>query len=342
LAEAYSWRYAFYMIVPAGATAFVALWIVMPKEQPGAGTRLDWMGFLSLSLALGCLQLVLSRGQRLDWYQSSEIVFETVLAAMGLYLFVAHSATTDRPFLNPQLLRDRNYTLGLVLVLTYGMLNFTPLVLLPPLLQTHAGYPDHTIGLIIAFRGLGGTIGFFGALFIGRLDPRIGMTIGFGLLAVSGVWLMEVDLNVGAADLMLNSVVQGLATGVIWVPLSVMAFSTINPRFMSEGMAVFHLLRNIGSSLFISLAFAIVIESTNENYSRMTEFVTPYNRAISLPWAMGAWTVDTLPGLAQLAREINRQAAIIGYLNAFGVYTATSVAAIAMVWLARRKQVIAG
>lgn len=338
LAETYSWRYAFYMIVPAGAVGFVALWLVLPKEQPGAGTRLDWIGFLSLSLALGCLQLVLSRGLRLDWFESSEICLETGLAMVAFYLFVAHSATAERPFLSPRLLRDRNYALGLVLVLTYGMLNFTPLVLLPSLLQTHVGYPDSTIGLIIAFRGLGGTLGFFAAMFIGRLDPRIGMTIGFGLLALSGIWLMELDLNVGTTDLQLNSLVQGMATGIVWVPLSVMAFSTLDPRFMSEGMAVFHLLRNIGSSLFISLAFAMVVHSTGANYSRMTEFITPHNPVMSLPWAVGAWTMDTVPGLMRLEREINRQAAMIGYLNAFSLYTATSMAAIAVVWLVRRKR----
>ena len=338
LAEAYSWRYAFYMIVPAGAIGFIALYVVLPNEEPGAGTRLDWIGFVTLSLALGGLQMVLSRGQRLDWYDSTEIIFETVMAATALYLFVMHSATASRPFLSPRLLRDRNYALGLVLVLTYGMLNFTPLVLLPSLLQTHVGYPDSTIGMIIAARGLGGTVGFFGAMFIGRLDPRIGMTLGFGLLALSGIWLIGIDLNVGPADLIVNSLVQGLATGVVWVPLSVMAFATLEPRLMSEGMAVFHLLRNIGSSLFITLAFALVVQSTGANYSRMTEFVSPYNRAMDLPWAMGAWTIDTLPGLARLSKEINRQAAMIGYLNAFSLYTATAVAAIGIVWLARRKR----
>ena len=338
LAEAYSWRYAFYMIVPAGIVGFLAVFFVMPKEDAAAGTRLDWIGFLSLSLGLGCLQLVMSRGQRLDWYNSREILIETVVAATAFYFFVMHSATAERPFLSPRLLRDRNYALGLVLVLTYGMLNFTPLVLLPSLLQTHAGYPDSTIGMIIAARGLGGTTGFLAAMFIGRLDPRIGMTIGFGLLALSGIGLMEIDLNVSPADLIVNSIVQGMATGVIWVPLTVMAFSSLEPRLMSEGMAVFHLLRNIGSSLFITLAFALVVQSTGANYSRMTEFVSPYNRAMDLPWAMGAWSVDTLPGLARLSKEINRQSAMIGYLNAFSLYTATSVAAIGIVWLARRKR----
>jgi len=338
LAEAYSWRYAFYMIVPAGAVAFIALYIVMPREEPGAGARLDWTGFVALSFAIGCLQLVLSRGQRQDWFESSEIIIEGILAAVAFYIFLAHCLTAERPFINLRLLRDRNYALGLVLVFTYGMLNFTPLVLLPPLLQSYAGYPDGIIGEIVGFRGIGGTIGFFAAMFIGRWDPRYGMTIGFGLLALSGVWLMAMDLNTAPGELLLNSLVQGTATGTVWVPLSVMAFSTMEQRHMAECMALFHLLRNIGSSLFISLAFANVISSQGANYSRMTEMVSPYNRVLNLPWVMGNWTVDTIPGLAQLAKEMNRQAAMIGYLNAFTLYTATSVGAILIVWLVPRRR----
>ena len=338
LAEAYSWRYAFYMIVPAGIVAWIALWLVMPKDTPGASTRLDWAGFLSLSMAIGCVQLVLSRGQRLDWFESGEIITEAVLAGVAFYVFIAHSLTASRPFLNPRLLLDRNYALGLVLVFTYGMLNFTPLVLLPNLLQAYAGYPDALIGEIIGFRGLGGTVGFCAAMFIGRVDPRIGMTVGFGLLALSGIWLMEIDLNVTPEELLWNSVVQGLATGIVWVPLSVMAFGTLDQRFMAEGMAVFHLLRNIGSSLFISLAFAQVIQSTGANYSRMTEILSPYSRALSMPWVMGAWSVDTVTGLASLSKEINRQAAMIGYINAFSLYTVTAAGAILIVWLAPRRK----
>ncbi|MSP04796.1 MAG: DHA2 family efflux MFS transporter permease subunit [Acetobacteraceae bacterium] len=337
LAEAYSWRYAFYMIVPAGMAAWVALFFVMPKDEPGAQVRLDWTGFIGLSLAIGALQMVLSRGQKLDWFESPEIILECFIAALAFYMFVAHSMTANRPFLNPRLLLDRNYALGLILVFTYGMLNFTPLVLLPDLLQTHVGFPDNMIGTIVGFRGIGGTIGFFAAMFIGRLDPRIGLTMGFGLLALPGVWLMNIDLNVTHQELLINSLVQGMATGIVWVPLSVMAFSTLEQRFMAEGMAVFHLLRNLGSSLFISLAFAQVIQSTGANYSRMTEMVSPYNRALDLPWAMGGWTVETVPGLARLAREINRQSALIGYLNAFTLYTVTALGAILIVWLVPKR-----
>lgn len=257
---------------------------------------------------------------------------------LSFYLFLAHSLTTERPFLNLRLLLDRNYALGLLLVFIYGMVNFTPIVLLPSLLQQHAGYPDSIIGLIVGYRGIGGTIGFGLTLFIGRLDPRLGMAIGFGVLALSGVWLMRFDLNVGTDELLLNAMLQGVGVGIVWVPLTVLTFATLEGRHMPEGMAVFHLLRNIGSSLFISLSVAEIVRSTGANYSRMTELITPYHPALSVPGLTGGWTVDTVQGLARLSQEIGRQAAMIGYLNAFGMFTAACAAAILLLPLARGRR----
>ncbi len=173
------------------------------------------------------MQLVLSRGQRLDWFESAEIQIEAFIAVVSFWIFLAHSLTAERPFLNLKLLLDRKYAIGLVLVLIYGMLNFTPMVLLPPLLQQHAGFPDALIGEVIAARGVGATIGFFLAIFVGRMDPRIGLAAGFTVQTLSGVWLMAIDLNVDMNTLMLNSMLQGIAVGVIWVPLTLVTFSNI-------------------------------------------------------------------------------------------------------------------
>ena len=248
LSELYSWRWAFYMIVPVGFVSFAGLRLTLPHDKPTGRTALDWTGFLSLSVTIACIQLVLSRGQRLDWYDSGEIIAETFIAVLAFWIFLAHSLTARRPFLNLRLLLDRNYALGLVLVLIYGMLNFTPMVLLPPLLQQHAGFPDLLIGEIVAARGGGATLGFFLAIFVGRMDPRVGLIGGFSLQAISGFWLMGLDLNVGTGTLMANSFVQGIAIGVIWVPLTLVTFSTIGAANLAEGTAVYHLLRNIGSS----------------------------------------------------------------------------------------------
>src|SRR5204863_4938747 len=261
--------------------SFVGLRLTLPADRPLGRIRLDWTGFLSLSTAIACVQLVLSRGQRLDWFDSPEILIETFVAVVAFWVFVAHSLTTERPFLNLRLLLNRNYALGLVLVLIYGMLNFTPMVLLPPLLQQHAGFPDALIGEIIAARGVGATLGFFSAIFLGRLDPRVGMIAGFALQVFSGLWLMSIDLNVDTHTLMLNSLCQGIAIGTIWVPLTLVTFSTISSANLAEATAVYHLLRNIGSSFFISICVAEIVRAPGANYAYMGEWVTQYSRTLA-------------------------------------------------------------
>jgi DHA2 family multidrug resistance protein len=217
------------------------------------------------------------------------------------------------------------------------MLNFTPMVLLPPLLQQHAGFPDSLIGEVIAARGVGATLGFFLAIFVGRMDARIGLTAGFAIQILSGVWLMAIDLNVDMTTLMLNSLLQGIAIGVIWVPLTLVTFSNMSGANLAEGTAVYHLLRNIGSSFFISICVAEIVRATSTNYSRMVELVNPYNKSLTLPWVTGGWDYETVSGLAKLSREINRQAAMIGYINAFGLYTAASALAIPLILLIGRR-----
>jgi DHA2 family multidrug resistance protein len=337
LSELYSWRWAFYMIVPVGLVSFVGLRLTLPRDKATGRIRLDWMGFLSLSVAIACVQLVLSRGQRLDWFESTEILIETFVAGLSFWIFVAHSLSAERPFLNPRLLLDRNYTLGLGLVLIYGMLNFTPMVLLPALLQQHAGYPDSLIGEIVAARGVGATLGFFLAIFVGRMDPRVGLIGGFALQAFSGIWLMEIDLNVSSQTLMWNSLVQGIAIGVIWVPLTLVTFSTVSSANLAEGTAVYHLLRNIGSSFFISICVTEIVRSTGANYSRMIELVNPYNRMLTMPWVTGGWDTESIAGLARLSKEIGRQAAMVGYINAFGLYTLASALAIPLILFIGRR-----
>jgi DHA2 family multidrug resistance protein len=338
MSDMYSWRWAFYGLVPVGVASCIGLQLSMLRDPPRQTVRLDWIGFLSLSAAISCVQLVLSRGQRLDWFESPEIWLETIAAFFAFYVFVTHSLTAERPFLNLRLLLDRNYALGLALVGVFGMLNVTPMVLLPPLLQQHAGFPDALIGEVLAARGVGATIGFFAAMFIGRLDPRIGMTIGFSLQVISGLWLMSVNLDVGMDTLIANSILQGMAIGIIWVPLTIASFATLDNRFWPEAMSVFHLLRNIGSSFFISMCVADIVRVTAQSYSRLSEMISPFNNRLALPWVMGGWSTETLPGLARLSKEINRQAAMIGYLDAFALYTGASAGAVVLVLFVRRRR----
>ena len=217
------------------------------------------------------------------------------------------------------------------------MVNFTPMVLLPPLLREYAGFPDAVIGVIIAGRGVGGTIGFLAAGFSSRMDPRLSMTIGFSMLFTAGIWLMNMDLNVTVFSLVANAFLQGLAIGAIWVPLTVLTFANVRSADMAETTAIYHLLRNLGSSFFISISVTEIVRSTTANYSRMVELVNPFNKSLSFSDVLGRWDLESARGLAQLGSEINRQSAMIGYLNAFGMFTAACACTVPLILLMRKR-----
>ena len=185
----------------------------------------------------------------------------------------------------------------------------------------------------MASRGVGGCIGFLIAGFANRVDARVSMMAGFGMLLIAGLWLMTMDLNVRPISLMANAALQGLAIGAIWVPLSVVAFSDVAEKDRPETSAVFHLLRNLGSSFFISICVAEIIRSTGVNYSRMVEGISQFNPSLTLPWVMGAWDLNSLAGLQRISNEISRQSALIAYLNAFGMFTAACAVTLPLILL---------
>ena len=335
LTELYNWRFAFYMLVPLALVGFVSLWVFLSDGGRQARLRFDWTGFMLLAAALSCLQLVLDRGQQLDWLDSPEILLEIVIGCCALYAFLIHSFMADRPFLDLRLLRDNNYSIGLLIVLIYGMLNFTPMVVMPPMLKELGGYPEAIIGTLLGTRGVGAILGFFLAGRLSRFDPKVVMTLGFSIQALSGVHMMTFDMNVGIADVMVASFMQGASVGLVWVPLVVATFATLERRYLAETTAVFHLLRNVGSSIFISISVTMVIRTGTSNYARMTEFVSPFNEILSFPQYLNFWDTDTTTGLARIAELVSNQADMIGFLNAFGLYTLASVLVLPLIWMVR-------
>lgn len=338
LAEAYNWRWVFYMIVPFAALALVGSLAFIHDREAGSRLRLDWLGFLLLSAALASVQLMLDRGERADWFDSAEIVAWAALAGVALYAFIAHSATAASPFLDPRLLADRNFAIGIVLVFVFGMLNFTPMTLLPPMLQGVSGYPDSVIGLVLSARGLGTLLGFFLMIFASRFDPRAMIVLGFLLQAVAGWQLAHLDVNPSTAGVFWPMALQGLGVGVLWVPITMVSFSTLGPEHVTEGSAVFHMVRNIGSSIHISLSIALAVHMTRTGYAELAERLTPYSHALWMPWVTGAWNLEETRGLAALSREMARQATMIGYLDAFMFFIATSIVVLPLVFLIRVKR----
>jgi DHA2 family multidrug resistance protein len=335
LSEAYDWRWVFYMIVPFSVLALAGTWLFIRDRESPARVRLDWLGFVLLSAALASLQVMLDRGERADWFDAGEIVAYATLAAIAFYAFVAHSATAERPFLQPALLRDRNFAIGIVLIFVFGMLNFTPMTLIPPLLQGIGGYPDSVIGFVLGARGLGTMVAFFVMIFASRLDPRAMIGIGFLLQALAGWQLAQLDMTPTAEGVFWTMALQGFGVGVLWVPITMVTFATLGADAMAEGSAVYHMVRNVGSSIHISLSTTLAVRMARANYAELAPAVSPYNEALRLPWVTGAWNVHEPHGLAAVGREVARQAAMIGYIDTFVFFIATSLAVLPLVLLVR-------
>ena len=340
MSEDYSWRWVFFMIVPPAIMCFLAIahFIDKSDEAPTAG-RLDWFGFFFLALAVSALQIMLDRGQRQDWFDSPEIIAEAIIAAAALYLFIAHVTTTDRPFLQPKLLLDRNYAVGIVIGFTFGMLYFTILVLQPTMLQSLRGYPDSLIGIIQATRGLGLLSGsFFLLVALRKVDPRAVLFFGFLIQGIAGLAMSQFDVNMTLFAVTWTTMLQGFGVGMMWSPIFLVTFATLEPRHVPEAASVFHLLRNIGSSVHIALTATLVARTGSATYSELIQALNPFNEALSFNSVMGRWSMASEGGLAALAGEVGRQATLVGYVNGYYAYAAAAILVMPLAFLAKRPQ----
>ena len=319
IAEDYGWRGVFFFIVPFGLLTLAGVWAFV-LDSSSRILRLDWSGFLLLALALGAFQLMFDRGQRNSWFESPETIIELTAGLLAIYLFVVHLATARNPFIKPSLFLNWNYSLGLILAFIFGMLNFVPMVLMPSLLQELRGYPDSVIGILLTIRGAGNMISFMIVVRLANWDPRVALGLGFLCQAISGWAIANLDINLTFFDIAWTGALQGMGIGLSWVPLTLIMFSTIRADQLNEASAVFHMLRNFSSSLFISICVAIVVRSTFVNSQELGEALSLFNKEMLLPWISGPIDFGSVPDVARLNDEVRRQATMIGYLNAFKAF----------------------
>ena len=220
----------------------------------------------------------------------------------------------------------------------FGLLNFTPITLLPTLLQNLRGYPDSVIGYVLAIRGLGTMGGFFFMIVGSRLDPRLMVTAGFVTQGVSGWYMAQADLNVMLEDLFWPMIVQGFGVGLLWPSITAIAFSTLDQKYLDEGTAFYHLIRNMASSIYISISVAVIMRSSGQRYAELTGHVSPFNQNLDLPWASRGWSATSTEGLSHLGHEIGRQASMIGYINSFYMFSFTAFAFIPLIFFVRWKK----
>lgn len=336
LTEEYGWPYIYYINVPLGIVTVIGVIVALPRTHRDKDASLDWFGFLTLGLGIASLQLMLDRGERLDWFNSFEVAAEAAVAALCFYWFAVHIATGRDTFLPRDLLKDRNFVTGLVLVFIFGFVLLPPLMLLPPFLQDLRNYPVAYTGLMVSIRGFGVLFGMqLGGYLVGRSDTRIILLIGIGAFMVGGWPMTQWTLEVGEWDIIWTGIVQGFGLGLFYVPLLAASFSTLPARLRIEGTGFFQLMRNVGSSISVTIFAMILVRNTTVSRAGLVENVTPYNPAFRQPQFGGAWDLTSAKGLAALDNEITRQAAMIAYANDFYLIVLVSLVAVPLIFLMR-------
>lgn len=337
LTDNMTWRWVFLINLPVGILAFIGLSAFLSETRAAGRVKLDFFGFSMLALAIGSLQLMLDRGQTQDWFNSLEICIEAGAAVFFGYLFVTHTLTAKKPFVDLALFADTNFLLGSILGFFLGTVVFAVLALLPPLLENLMGYPVVLTGVITAPRGFGTLISM---MLVGRLsksvDARLLILLGFILAAAAMYMMSGFSLGMDGRLIVISGFIQGLGTGLVFVPLTIIGFATLDPRLRNEGTAMFTLIRNIGSAIGISVLSAMTTRNTAIVHSRLVEGVRPDNPVMAA--AQPGFDFTLPQSVAQLNAAITRQASMVAYVDAFWLLFLLTLAAIPMLLLMRGPQ----
>jgi len=337
LTENYSWRYVFYINLPIGIIDLLGILIFLPDFPRNATSKLDWLGFGTLSVAIGSLQLMLDRGELLDWFASGEIIIEAIVAASAFYLFLVHTFTAESPFVRPALFRDRNFAAGVLFISIVGLTYYASMALQPPYLQELMNYPVVTAGLVMGPRGIGtmASMLIVGRL-VGRVDTRILLAVGLTLTAWSFNEMTGWTPDISQATIIGITMVQGAGLGFLFVPLSAATLSTLPASERTEGAGFFSLSRNIGSSIGISIVNSLLVQNTQANHAAIVPHVSVLNRGFENPTIAHFWSPFTAAGRAALDAVVMRQAQIIAYIDDYKLLMIATLAVIPLLMVFRK------
>jgi DHA2 family multidrug resistance protein len=328
LTDEYSWRWCFFVNAPVGLLAFAGLVSFLPEDRHQRGIAFDFFGFGMLAVAIGALQLLLDRGQQLDWLNSTEILVEAGLTLLGVWMFVVHSATTDKPFFSARLLSDRVFLSSIFIAFITFALMFSSTALMPQLLQNLLGYPVFTAGMLSMPRGFGSILA---SLMVPRLaqhiDRRIIMLTGMALVSLSMWQMLGFSLQMDSRLVIVSGFIQGLGVMLTFIPLNVHLFSTLPIALRTEAMGLFSLFRSLAGSIGISIGTTMLARNIQVAHSDIAAHASLFNRFLMQSGLGGSWNLHSRLGLAALDAQINRQAAMVAYIDDFKLFLIAMIAA---------------
>jgi len=340
LIDWYSWPWIFYASIPVTLACLVAAYFFVPVTSHTA-RRMDWFGFLALIVGLGVLQLMLARGERLDWFDSPEIVIELMLAAILLYLFAIHTRFASNPFIARELFLNWNFMLGMVFVFLVGCVLYLPMLLLPLQLEQLAGYPPDAVGELMMARGVGTVISLtLMSRLRDRVDLRWLMLIGL-MVTGAAIWSMSTwSAEVSPQHVMISNFIMGAATGSIWAPMNTMTLANLPKHTQAQGFALFYLMFDVGNAVGTAVLIAMHTRHSQVGHALLSEHVSPFRDAIrGSVMDGGIWSQRSLENLLSLDNEITRQALAVAYNNSYFVASLVLAAMIPLLLLYRRPKI---
>ncbi len=314
LTETYSWHWVFFVNLPFGIFTVLGLLVFMDETRKDRDLRFDWFGFAALAVGIGALQIALDRGEQLGWTESNEIIAEFIISIVGFYYFFAHSLTTSQPFIQFAIFKDKNFIGGCVFMAVMGLVLFSTMALSSPYLQNVIGYPIITAGLLLASRGCGT---FVAMMLVGRMmryiEARTLIISGLSITCLSLFYMTGWTDQTGVPEIVTLSIIQGFGFGLVFVPLSTVAFLTLPNHLRTDGTSMLTLMRNVASSIGISLVIAQLTEGSRRVYAVLSQHVNPFNHAMQMPDVRAMIDMTTDKGRAMMDVMVNLQAQIIAF-----------------------------
>jgi DHA2 family multidrug resistance protein len=334
LTDNYSWHWVFLINLPIGLVTAFGLMFFMQETQVQKHLKFDWFGFLALAIGIGSLQLLLDRGEEVGWFGASEIWIEAIVSGFGFYYFFAHSLTTDEPFIRFDMFKDRNFVSGVVFMVVIGVVLFGTMALVTPFMQNLLGYPIQTAGFLLGSRGVGTLITMMVAPRLMKLVETRWLILS-GLLITGGtLWVFTgFSLDTTQWTIVTTSVAQGVGLGLLFVPITTAAFVTLPGHLRTGGTAILTLVRNIGSSIGISMVIAQLTSTTTYMHARLVEDVTPFNQALQWPDVHRYLDLTTDAGRALMDAIVTQQAVLLAYLNDYKLLMFLTLGVIPLIFI---------
>ncbi|PWK39718.1 DHA2 family efflux MFS transporter permease subunit [Pseudomonas sp. OV226] len=313
VAEHFDWRPIFYISLPLSAFIFLVMALLLAEKKAEKRPTFDFFGFGTFTLSLISLQMLLDRGERLDWFASPEIWLEAIGCALGFYLFVVHVLTAKVHFLNKRLFNDRNFMLSTVIFFAVGFVLLSTMALTSPMLDEILGYPPDTTGALTIPRGMG-LVGAF--LLMGRVperfDRRLFVAAGVAIVAYANWMMLGYSPLMDASPVAVAGAVQGIGIGILMPSLTKVAFSTLDPALRPEGTGFFNLSRVYGSTLGVAIVQLFFFNNMHAMHMALASNITLYG-------AVAHSAPGSLQALAGLNEMITGQAAFIAVIDQFKI-----------------------